>query len=198
MNYLAHAYLSFNHPQILVGNMISDYVKGKTQFDYPLQIQHGIQLHRAIDAFTDSHESTRVIKKLFAPTYRLYAGAFADVVYDYFLANDKTKFESDEALASFCQNTYSILQENKQHFPSKFLGILPYMITQNWLYNYQYDWGMQKSLQGVVRRSAYLTESDIAFNIFLQNKNLIHEQYNLYFPQLKAFTQNKLTEFLKP
>jgi hypothetical protein len=29
MNYLAHAYLSFNEPDILVGNLISDFVKGK-------------------------------------------------------------------------------------------------------------------------------------------------------------------------
>ncbi|KAF0239868.1 MAG: hypothetical protein FD183_1294 [Chitinophagaceae bacterium] len=49
MNYLAHAYLSFNEPSILLGNMISDYVKGKKQYDYPLLIQKGIHLHRAID-----------------------------------------------------------------------------------------------------------------------------------------------------
>lgn len=29
MNYLAHAFLSFNHQPILTGNMISDFVKGK-------------------------------------------------------------------------------------------------------------------------------------------------------------------------
>jgi acyl carrier protein phosphodiesterase len=35
MNYLAHACLSFGRPDILVGNMISDHIKGKKQFDYP-------------------------------------------------------------------------------------------------------------------------------------------------------------------
>ncbi len=35
MNYLAHAYLSFGDPDILAGNMISDFVKGKKKFDYP-------------------------------------------------------------------------------------------------------------------------------------------------------------------
>ena len=33
MNYLAHAYLSFNKPDILAGNIISDFVKGKKKFD---------------------------------------------------------------------------------------------------------------------------------------------------------------------
>ena len=29
MNYLAHAYLSFGYSELLVGNLISDFVKGK-------------------------------------------------------------------------------------------------------------------------------------------------------------------------
>ena len=29
VNYLAHAYLSFGDPEILTGNLISDFVKGK-------------------------------------------------------------------------------------------------------------------------------------------------------------------------
>ena len=64
MNYLAHAYLSFNHPEILTGNMISDFVKGKKKFDYPTTIQKGIMLHRAIDQFTDTHEATKEAKEV--------------------------------------------------------------------------------------------------------------------------------------
>lgn len=67
MNYLAHAYFSFGDPAILTGNMISDYVKGKKQFDYPIAIQKGIKLHRAIDQFTDDHATTKAIKQIFLP-----------------------------------------------------------------------------------------------------------------------------------
>ena len=42
MNYLAHACLSFGKPDILLGNMINDFIKGKKQFDYPAAIQKGI------------------------------------------------------------------------------------------------------------------------------------------------------------
>ena len=62
MNYLAHAYLSFNEPEILVGNMISDFVKGKKKFDYSPGVQKGIALHRAIDNFTDYHTATKAAK----------------------------------------------------------------------------------------------------------------------------------------
>lgn len=65
MNYLAHAYLSFGNPEILMGNMISDFVKGKTKFDYPVGIQKGIALHRMIDNFTDTHAATKEAKEFF-------------------------------------------------------------------------------------------------------------------------------------
>jgi len=42
MNFLAHAFLSFHHADILVGNMISDYVKGNQRFLFPVDIQKGI------------------------------------------------------------------------------------------------------------------------------------------------------------
>ena len=92
MNYLAHAYLSFNKPAILTGNMISDFVKGKTKYNYPAEIQKGIQLHRLIDAFTDFHPATAKAKKIFHAQYRLYSGAFVDVVYDHFLACDSIQY----------------------------------------------------------------------------------------------------------
>jgi acyl carrier protein phosphodiesterase len=55
VNYLAHAYLSFDDPEVLTGNMISDFVKGKKKYGYPPRILAGIDLHRAIDEFTDDH-----------------------------------------------------------------------------------------------------------------------------------------------
>ena len=104
MNYLAHAYLSFNHPEILVGNIISDFVKGKKKFDYPEGIQKGIHLHRLIDAYTDTHPATARAKEIFRPHYRLYSGAVMDVLYDHFLAIDPGEFDG----AVICWPGFSI------------------------------------------------------------------------------------------
>ena len=105
MNYLAHAYLSFDNSEILVGNMISDFVKGKKKFGYPLAIQQGIMLHRMIDTFTDAHPATKSAITFFKPVVGAYAGAFVDVVYDHFLATDETEFPAD-SLADF-QNAHT-------------------------------------------------------------------------------------------
>jgi acyl carrier protein phosphodiesterase len=197
MNYLAHAFLSFGHPQVLTGNMISDFVKGKTQYDYPVIIQAGIKLHRAIDDFADQHPSSRIISNLFKPQYRLYGAAFTDIVYDYFLANDRSLFESSSALEIFTRQTYAALAENSPFFPQKFSSMYPFMCSQNWLYNYQYDWGIQRSFQGLGRRAAYLPETEIAFEIFLNNKNILQEQYGLFFPSVKKMAADTMRQLLK-
>ena len=197
MNYLAHAYLSFNQPEVLVGNMISDYVKGKTQYNFSPAVQVGIRLHRAIDDFTDHHSATKEIMNLFRPHYRLYSGAFVDIVYDYFLANDRQEFNSDETLMAFSNQTYTALQNYIEVFPIKFKGMFPYMVSQNWLYNYQFDYGIQKSFNGLVYRAAYLNESDIAFEIFQQNKIIMEEQYHIFFDSVKKFAAHTLQDLLK-
>ena len=106
MNYLAHAYLSFNDPFVLTGNMISDFVKGKKKFEYPLSIQKGIALHRAIDEFTDFHPVISKAKDLFREDYRLYSAPLVDIVFDHFLAVDTAQFSENNVLKNFTENTY--------------------------------------------------------------------------------------------
>jgi len=186
VNYLAHAYLSFNVPAVLVGNLISDYVKGKKQFDYPANVHKGIVLHRAIDTFTDEHAVTAAAKAIFRPHYRLYSGAFVDVVYDHFLANDGQSFPGNR-LFEFSQEVYSTLDQYVSLFPSPFSSMYPYMKEYNWLYGYRARLGIERSFQGVVRRSAYLTESRVAFKLFEDNYEVLQQCYVDFFPSLKAF-----------
>ena len=194
MNYLAHAYLSFNKPGILVGNMISDFVKGKKKYDYPEQIQQGIVVHREIDRFTDAHPVTKEAKEIFRPAYRLYAGSLMDVVYDHFLALDENEF-TDEGLKTFTINTYALLDQFTDLFPEKFNRMYPYMKTQNWLYNYRYRQGIEKSLAGVVRRAKYLEESDTAYFLFNEHYDQLKNLYQLFFPELKLMAVNFLKQF---
>lgn len=192
MNYLAHAYLSFNQTNILLGNMSSDFIKGKKKFDYPTGIQNGIALHRLIDTFTDEHAATLEAKKYFKATVGLYAGAFVDVVYDHFLANDKNQFPTDAHLKNFANNTYEQLQLHKDLLPLKLQQMLPYMQSQNWLYNYQFNWGIQKSFEGVVRRASYLSSSEAAFAAFENNYAALQTCYNLFFNDVKKMAVQQI------
>jgi acyl carrier protein phosphodiesterase len=194
MNLLAHAYLSFNNPAVLVGNMISDYVKGKKKFLYDPAIQKGIQLHRIIDEFTDHHPATQEAKIFFKADYRLYAGAFVDVVYDHFLANDNNQFADESALNLFAHSTYKSLAKYEQIMPEPFARMLPYMQSQNWLYNYRYATGIERSLEGLVRRATYLNESAIAFKIFEKEYESLKKCYYNFFPELKLLAETWVKE----
>jgi acyl carrier protein phosphodiesterase len=195
MNYLAHAYLSFEDPELLLGNMISDYIKGKKQYDYPTPIQKGIRLHRAIDQFTDEHAITREIKKFFSPTVRLYAGAFVDVVYDHFLAIDTTIY-SDQEWMDFTQRTFNSLRQYQSFFPEKFATMFPYMQSQNWLYNYRHTWGIEKSFEGLSRRAKHLDSSKDAFDLFMLHYNEIAILSKLFLHDIKDFAKD-YSEFEK-
>jgi acyl carrier protein phosphodiesterase len=177
--------------------MISDFVKGKKQFEYSSIIQKGIQLHRFIDSFTDAHEVTRQMKTFFRPQYRLYAGAFADVVYDHFLATDTHEFETPEALQQFAGSVYMVLQQQVDVMPEPFAKMVPWMAQQDWLANYRFTGGIEKSFGGLVRRSAYLTESAVAFDVFMTNYAALNQCYAAFFPELKKETFYQLQRLLK-
>jgi acyl carrier protein phosphodiesterase len=189
MNYLAHAYLSFNEPGLLIGNMISDFIKGKKKYDYSGDILFGINLHRAIDDFTDFHAATKNAKTLFQPAYGLYSGAFMDIVYDYFIANDASLFEHT-SLEDFSRHTYDMLDLHINALPAPFLAFFPYMKKHNWLLNYRSTLGIQRSFEGLVHRAAYMSDSSIAFQLFMDNIPALRSDYELFFPDLISFTRD--------
>ena len=203
MNYLAHAYLSFGIPEITVGNLISDFVKGKKKFDYPGRIQAGISLHRSIDTFTDTHPVTRIAKSYFRADYGLYAGAITDVAYDHFLANDPVAFspaeggEAEGSLAAFAQKTYDQLAAWESVFPERFARLFPYMRSQNWLYHYRWKEGIFNSFAGLSRRAAYMPGPEQACRLFETHYRELEACYKEFFPLLKDFAFQTL-EHLEP
>lgn len=152
-------------------------------------------LHRSVDNFTDAHPATKEAKEIFRLHYRLYSGAMIDVVYDHFLANDKNEFD-ETSLLKFSQQVYIDLEKNTQELPERFARMFPYMKTQNWLFNYRTKWGTEKSFGGVVRRSAYLTESDTAYNLFEKNYQFLQECYYQFWKDAKPFAKKQLDKLL--
>lgn len=192
MNYLAHAYLSFGDAEIITGNLISDFVKGKKKYEYPPRILAGIDLHRAIDEFTDGHPVNKEAGKIFKPFYGLYSSAFIDVVYDHFLA--KQIVSETDNFEAYTRNLYAQVEKFSELLPNSFNNIFPYMKQHNWLYNYQFTWGIEKSLAGLVHRAKYLTDSDTAFALFTDRYNELEIAYQAFFPSLKNFALEKFSD----
>ena len=175
--------------------MVSDFVKGRARFGFSGNIQKGITLHRSIDTYTDQHPATRKAREFFRPAYRLYSGAIVDILYDHYLANDVSAFP-EGSLLPFTLDTYRHLDLHAQQLPAQFLQAYSYMKRDNWLYNYKYELGMERSLAGLVRRATYLTESQTAYNLFLLHYVPLKTCFEEFFEDVKQFAKEKFESLL--
>jgi acyl carrier protein phosphodiesterase len=194
MNYLGHAFLAFGDAELLTGNLIADYVKGKLALeDFTEGIRKGIMLHRKIDVFTDEHPATNRAKILFKPIYGLYAAAIMDCLYDHYLANDPKYFPSEEALLKFSLETYTKAEKYASYFPEKFAAYFPYMKEHNWLYNYRTMQGMERSLNGLKRRALHMPEAEEAYKTFVVNYYILAQCYYEFIDDIIKFVKIELT-----
>lgn len=192
MNFLAHTFLSGNDDKILVGNFIADFVKGKHAMSaYDGGIKRGIELHRAIDFFTDSHPIVAESKKRLRPKYRHYAGVIVDVFYDHYLARNWSNFSTTK-LEDFAAEAYKILQAHEAVIPAEVNQMLPYMIRGNWFVNYGKTEGIARALTGMSRRTPYDSKMDEAVQDLVTDDRLFAAEFAEFFPQLRAHAEDFL------
>lgn len=194
MNYLGHAYLSFDRAEILLGNIIGDFVKGNILGHqvFPPEVREGIMLHRAIDTYTDQHLSIKEAKKIFRNDYGLYSGAVVDTLMDHFVANDSRFFPHEDHLQDFVSQVYTKLGLQQSLFPERFVPYYKSMLEHNWLFHYRNHYGVQRSLEGLSRKATRLGEVNTAFELFLAQKNTLQELYNSFIPDIVTFVKNEI------
>lgn len=193
MNFLAHLYLSGDNHKIMLGNFIGDFVKGRNALEqFDPEIIRGIELHRAIDEFTDSHPIVTVSKNRLRPKYRHYSGVIVDVFYDHFLARNWDTYHP-ELLPDFADKAYDVIQSHDPILPKEVKFMLPYMIKGNWLVNYAKTEGIHRALSGMARRTPYESKMEQSVEDLKKNYAEFSQEFATFFPTLKQFA----TEFLQ-
>lgn len=185
MNFLAHAYLSGDNPKILTGNFIADFVKGKQALlSFSPEIVKGIELHRMIDEFTDSHIIVLESKKRLRPKYRHYAAVIVDVFYDHFLAKEWATYH-DTPLPDFAAYVYKTVNLFHDVIPEDAKNMLPYMVKGNWLVNYAKTEGIDRALSGMASRTPYVSKMDEAVQDLQLHYMLFKKEFEEFFPELE-------------
>lgn len=198
MNILAHAYLSGRHSELLIGNFIGDFIKGD-----PASSRHhlipgvvaGVRLHRAIDTFTDAHPDVAAVRDLLYPRCHKYAGAAVDIFFDHFLAINFLSL-TGETLTEFVPYFYQTLQKNQAAMPLNAVRMADYMIRQDWLSNYQFTEGIDRSLKGVARRTVYPSGLDTVIEDFTTYYDQIGEHFAYFWPSLVEHIQQTRASLL--
>ncbi|NBW37446.1 MAG: DUF479 domain-containing protein [Cytophagia bacterium] len=184
MNFLAHLYLSGNDPDVATGNFIGDFVKGRQHYQHmPEKVIAGIELHRIIDAFTDSHPVVSDSKKRLWPKYRHYSGVIVDIYYDHFLARNWNDYHQ-ELLPDYADKCYQILQSRTYDLPESVRFLLPHIIRGNWLVNYAKVEGIQRALSGMARRTTFVSKMEESVKDLEEFYEDFKGEFQVFFPEL--------------
>ena len=151
MNYLVHLYLAGEDPELQLGGLMGDFVKGPIPTEYPEKLALGLHLHRRIDSLAQSSLHTRLSRQRLDPKYGHGRGIIIDIFYDHFLASTWAA-HSSESLESYAQNVYRLLRRNHNQLPPALQQVAPRMIEYNWLVSYQYQAVIGKALQSISER----------------------------------------------
>jgi len=182
VNFLAHIYLSGDSREILIGNFIGDYVKGKEYANYTPGIQQGILLHRYIDSFTDKHAVTRKSKKLVSDRYGKYAGIVIDIFYDHFLSSNWEQY-SDISLKAYVRDRYKILDSGFSNFPRGVKNWFPYFIKSNWLEAYTSFQGLIMVFSRMSYRTSLPDHSEYAVAQLQDNYDVMKGYFQEFFKE---------------
>ncbi len=174
----------------MVGNFIGDFVKGRNlteQFEY--EIAKGIELHREIDLFTDTHPIVRESKKRLQPKYRHYAPVIVDVFYDYFLAKYWTDHHPD-TLMNFAARSYQTILDFDSILPEEVKRLMPYMMKGNWLLNYSKLEGIEQALTGMSKRTKFDSKMNESVVDLKEHEADFKKEFDAFFPELKSHSEN--------
>lgn len=190
MNFLAHIYLSFDDPEITLGNFFADHIRGNKFKHFPEKVQKGILLHREIDTFTDAHPIAKKSSRRLHKNYSHYSRVIVDIYYDHFLAKNWSSY-SDQYLAGYVENFYDLLEKNYELLPMGTKRMMPYMLADNWLYNYSNLEGISRVLSGMNRRTNNKSKMNFAIADLEEHYSDFENEFTAFFAELITFSRQK-------
>ncbi len=190
MNFLAHIYLSFGDDEVAIGNFIADSIRGNKFKHLPLGVQKGILLHREIDTYTDAHPIPRESSKKLHKNHGHYSRVIVDIFYDHFLAKNWNDY-SEVPLEIFVADFYDLIGNNHDILPDGTKHMMPYMIADNWLYNYSKMEGIDRVLNGMDRRTQNRSRMNFAIMDLEEHYGSFEKEFTLFFEELIIFSKQK-------
>ncbi len=188
MNFLAHFHLAWPDEGLVAGGLEGDYFKGPLKGDLPEQLEQGVQLHRAIDAYTDKHPDITALRQEFPAELRRYAGILIDLCFDHYLSRHWENF-SDSSLPEFNRQVYAILSRHEYAMSDAARRMLARMVEYDILGLYR-DWEtVPRSAERIgqrFRRHNPLTDVDRGL---APVRDSMEKAFLAFYPDLQAFSE---------
>ena len=190
MNFLAHFHLAWPDDELIAGGLEGDYFKGPLAGQLPRGIERGVQLHRAIDGFTDRHRVVEALRREFPDDLRRYAGILIDLSFDHFLSLHWETFGEQE-LANFNAGVYRSLKLQSQHLSPSALHMYNRLVEHDLLGLYQQWDTIPASAERIGERFRRHNPFRGVAGQLQTKKDRLEEAFLDFYPDLQDFAQRQ-------
>lgn len=163
----------------MYANLNGDFVRGRDFSHLPPILQQGVSLHRMIDDYIDHHPVVlNLLHILYEPLPKV-AGIAVDLFFDHLLAQQWGNFHP-EPLDKFIDAFYAAPIENSDHYADNFKFMMARMKEKNWLYQYQFEYGLMKACKGVSSRISFPNVLDSAHQVFKTYEKEVEKSFHAF------------------
>lgn len=188
MNHIAHCVLSGNNPDVLIGNLLTDWLKPAHKKVLNPKYNSGLALHFCIDDFTDAHTEVKKANELIIPFVGRYAPVVTDIFFDFLLVENWHLYHAQlgihENCTTFFESVYDIIKNDLKNIPDIFLPRLVSMINSAWLNSYTTQQGLELVFKMLKRRTNFENNLDTIVPILFELKEELDKCFQVFFPEL--------------
>ena len=196
MNWLAHVFLSEQKIDFQIGNFLADPLKGRVWPDASSDMKNGMQMHKLIDSYTDSHEIVSSSKKRLREK-GLLKPIIIDLTYDYFLTKNWDEY-CRNSIDNFSNDFYNKINKRIPYLPNNTNMYLSNMVSRDLLNKYHNLDQLKTSFERMdLRLSERLRQRETAISYFdsvVENLDDLEEDFLNFFPQLCEKVKNNLNQ----
>jgi len=186
MNWLAHVFLSENHIEHQLGNLLTDPLKAKAWEGASPRILSGIETHKRIDRFTDSHPLVSESKVRLAKRGPL-KGVALDILYDYYLSIHWEKFANIERV-SFLETFRTQAPLAIVNYPDKAQEVIARVVINRQLSSYVSMQGVEDAFGRIDKRLTERTRAKDTTTRYLpiieKENSYLEGAFLEFFPEL--------------
>ncbi len=169
-----------------MGNLWGDILKPQ---DYNLLlpgVRSGIERHRKIDAFTDSHSSVDEMILLIRPFQGKYTPVVADVLMDFMLSKYWNRF-TNHSLEKFCTAKYTLVQKHLHLIPDRLHPRISRMVDHRWLESCKDETRIEQTFQMLSKRASFENKIPDAMTPYLLHEKKMDQLFLAFFEEMKAY-----------
>lgn len=194
MNWLAHVFLSENHIEHQLGNLLADPLKGRAWDEATDMFKKGLQTHLHIDTFTDSHPLVRQSKRRLKDKGHL-KGVVIDIVYDHLLTKHWQQFSSKD-FKTFTADFRRQAPHQIDGYPDKAKTVINRVVEIKLLSSYADLEGLGEGFKRIDRRlSERVLAKETTFGylpLVAYEMHNIEQDFLEFFPELMGHVKKNL------